>query len=168
VRAGAISGEVLDVGCGTGEHALLAAAHGLTVTGIDASPTAIETARQKARERGLDVQFVVGDALKLDLLEKQFDSLIDSGVFHVFDDDRRREYVASLATVARPGGRLFLLCFSDRVQPLSAGPRRISQAEIREAFADGWEVNDIAAAAFEVTGLPSDEFAAWLATITRS
>ena len=113
------------------------------------------------------MQFVVADALRLDVLGQQFDSIIDSGLFHVFDDDARQRYVASLAAAMRSGGRLFLLCFSDRVQPLACGPRRITEAEIREAFADGWEVNDIGVATFEVTGLPATEFAASLATITR-
>jgi SAM-dependent methyltransferase len=167
IDARAVSGDVLDVGCGSGEHALLAAAHGLTSTGIDASAAAIELAREKARTRGLDVRFVVGDALRLEMLGSQYDTVIDSGLFHVFDDDRRREYVAGLASAVRAGGRLFLLCFSDRVPPLASGPRRISETEIRDAFTEGWDVNEIGATTFEVTGLPSSEFAAWLATITR-
>lgn len=52
-EAGAWQGRVLDVGCGTGEHALLAARLGLTATGIDAAPTAIELARRKTQARGL-------------------------------------------------------------------------------------------------------------------
>jgi len=167
IRAGALSGNVLDVGCGTGEHALLAAEHGLTVTGLDASPAAINIAREKAHERGLDARFIVGDALRLEALGSQFDSVIDSGLLHVFGDDDRSRYVASLASAMPVGGRLFLLCFSDRVQPLACGPRRITEAEIREAFAERWDVDDIVATTFEVTGLPSTEFAAWLATITR-
>ena len=167
IEADALTGRVLDIGCGTGEHALLAAAHGLTATGIDASTAAIETAQAKARARGLDVEFLVADALRLDVLGTQFDAVIDSGLFHVFDDNGRQRYVASLAAAMRPRGRLFLLCFSDRVQPLACGPRRITEAEIREAFAAGWEVDEIIATTFEVIGLPAAEFAAWLATITR-
>jgi len=63
--AGALHGRVLDVGCGTGEHASLAASLGFDTTGIDGAPLAIEKAQAKARERGLDVRFVVGDVLEL-------------------------------------------------------------------------------------------------------
>ena len=63
--AGELRGRLLDSGCGTGEHALMAASIGLEATGIDDSPLAIEKAQAKARERGLDVRFVVGSVLEL-------------------------------------------------------------------------------------------------------
>lgn len=166
--AGRITGDVLDAGCGTGEHGLMAAARGLSATGIDAAAAAIEQARQKAEERGLDVRFEVGDALALEDFGQQFDTVIDTGLFHVFDDEARARYVASLAQVVRPGGTLFLLCFSDLVPEIASGPRRISQAELRQAFADGWVVQGIESAQFEVHSLPFDSFPAWLATIERS
>ncbi len=74
-EAGAISGAVLDVGCGTGEHALLAAARDLTAVGIDLSPKAIEIARRKAAERGLPARFAVHDALDLGGLGEQLDAV---------------------------------------------------------------------------------------------
>src|ERR1700761_8819402 len=67
-EAGMLTGKVLDAGCGTGEHALLAAAHGAEATGIDAAPTAIERARAKAAERGLPARFEVADVLDLGVL----------------------------------------------------------------------------------------------------
>src|SRR6266571_1053785 len=63
--AGALEGRVLDVGCGTGEHALMAAGLGLQATGIDAAPAAIAIAEGKARDRGLPARFLVWDALRL-------------------------------------------------------------------------------------------------------
>lgn len=63
---GAFRGAVLDAGCGTGEHTILAALRGATRTlGIDVSPRAIETARRKAAERDVDARFQVRDALQL-------------------------------------------------------------------------------------------------------
>ncbi len=53
---------MLDVGCGTGEHALFFAAAGMEVTGIDASAIAIAIAEDRARERNLKVTFSTGDA----------------------------------------------------------------------------------------------------------
>lgn len=166
-EAGQVRGEVLDVGCGTGEHALLAAAHGLPSRGVDASRAAIERARAKAVERGLPARFEVADALDLGALGTQFDAVIDTGLFHVFEDAQREAYARSLGSVMRPGGRLWLLCFSDRVPPIESGPRRISEAELRASFAEGWHVERIDPAEFEVVHLPFDSFAAWLATIVK-
>src|SRR5205085_303138 len=135
-------GRVLDAGCGTGEHALMAAAHGLDATGIDASPRAIQIAERKAIKRGVTARFRVWDALALADLNEQFDTVVDSGLFHVFGDERRAQYVGSLAAVVRPGGRVLLACFSDR-QPGNWGPRRVRQAELRDAFANGWVVESI-------------------------
>ena len=166
--AGALAGRVLDVGCGTGEHALLAATAGADATGVDISPRAIEAARTKAAARGLSARFAVGDALDLARLGERFDVVLDSGVFHVFDDEDRPRYVASLAAVLRPGGRCHLLCFSDRT-PGTWGPRRISEQDLRTAFATGWVVERIEPAVFELAeGSPAGSVAAWFATVTSS
>ncbi len=163
--AGALHGAVLDVGCGTGEHALLAAARGLDATGVDSSPIAIARAQEKARERGLAVSFVVGDVLDLSFLPRQFDCVLDSGLFHVFSDEHREQFVRSLGGVVPAGGRHFLMCFSDR-QPGDWGPRRVTEEEIRASFATGWRVDSIAEAKFDVLIQPEGVYA-WLATITR-
>ncbi|MHB8468023.1 MAG: class I SAM-dependent methyltransferase, partial [Acidimicrobiales bacterium] len=162
---GAIRGRVLDVGCGTGEHALLAAGLGLDAVGIDAAPTAIATAEGKARDRGLSVRFVVANALDLASLGEQFDTVLDCGLFHVFDDDDRARFVDSLGAVVPAGGRYHLLCFSDR-QPGEWGPRRITQQEITASFANGWTVDSIEGTKIDITISP-DGAIAWLAAITR-
>ena len=113
-------------------------------------------------------RFEVADALKLGELGPGFDTIIDSGLFHVFDDENRIRYVTSLASVLRPGGRLYLMCFSDR-QPGMFGPRRVSQDELRAAFADGWTIVAIEAEAFALNrgafGIATAQ--AWLATVSR-
>ena len=165
---GLLRGRVLDAGCGSGEHALLAAARGADVVGVDVSPRAIERARRKAGERGIAVRFEVADALRLGELGLTFDTVIDSGLFHVFDDADRARYVTSLASVLPSGGTCYLMCFSDR-QPGTMGPRRVSQEELRAAFSDGWAVASIVADAFEVNpGLGTPTAQAWLATIRRT
>jgi SAM-dependent methyltransferase len=163
---GGLRGSVLDVGCGTGEHAMMAAALGFGAVGLDASPRAIERARRKAAERGRDVRFVVGDALDLGALGERFDTVLDCGLFHVFDDDDRARYVEGLGEVVPSGGRFVLLCFSDRV-PGDFGPRRIRQDEIRSSFANGWRVASIdlvtMSVLFSEQGIP-----AWLAVVERT
>jgi len=165
---GAFTSPVLDCGCGTGEHALMLAERGFEATGVDLAATAIRLARQKAERRGLSVDLRVGDALDLAALGQTFASVVDSGVFHTFSDELRPVYVASLADVVRPGGTLHLLSFSE-LTPGDAGPRRVTQAELREAFCDGWSVEEITAERFEVTyGSPVDRPHAWLARIVRT
>jgi SAM-dependent methyltransferase len=163
--SGAIVGRVLDAGCGTGDNALMLAARGFDVTGLDAAPTAIRLAEAKATERGLKARFVVGNALDLDAFGDQFDTVIDSALFHVFDDERRPRYVQALAAVLPSGGRYLMCCFSDR-QPGQWGPRRVTQDEIRVAFAHGWNIESIEPAELRTTIEPGVA-QAWTATITR-
>jgi cyclopropane fatty-acyl-phospholipid synthase-like methyltransferase len=167
-EGGLLSGRLLDAGCGTGEQTLLAASHGADAIGIDVSVHAIERARSKAAVRGLDARFEVADALRLGDLGLMFDVVIDSGVFHVFDDKDRVRYVASLASVLRDGGYCHLLCFSDQ-QPGTLGPRRVRQDELRAAFSGGWRIISIEAATFDLneSGLGISLAQAWLAAIQR-
>jgi SAM-dependent methyltransferase len=163
LRARATRGSLLDAGCGTGENAMCAASLGYESWGIDSAPKAIAKAREKAAARGLSVTFLEHDALQLETLGRTFDTVIDSGLFHVFDDEARARYVASLAAAVRSGGGYFMMCFSDE-QPGDWGPRRVSQAEIRAAFATGWRVDEIRAATFDTR---MGDIRAWLASVTR-
>ena len=164
---GLLTGLLLDVGCGTGENSLLAASRGADVIGIDLSPTAIARAREKASERGLAARFEVADALDLERLAFTVDTVIDSGVFHVFNDDDRARYVASLAAALKSGGVCYLICFSDR-QPGTWGPRRVRADEVRAAFSEGWVVESLNADTFDINPVEgTTRVEAWLATITR-
>src|SRR3954469_16014847 len=64
-RSDAISGRVLDVGCGTGDHVLMCAAAGLDATGIDIAAAAIRAAEHKAHQRGLTARFLHHDVRRL-------------------------------------------------------------------------------------------------------
>jgi cyclopropane fatty-acyl-phospholipid synthase-like methyltransferase len=165
---GRLTGRLLDAGCGTGENALLAASRGADVIGIDIAPTAIARARAKASARGLTARFEVADALDLGRLSLSVDTVIDSGVFHIFGDDDRARYVASLAAALQPTGACYLMCFSDR-QPGTWGSRRIRADELRAAFSDGWAVESITADTLEVNPMEGmTQVHAWLAVIKRN
>jgi len=163
-QAGQITGSVLDVGCGTGENVLYLAELGFAAMGVDGAPTAISKARAKAKQRGVTAQFEVADALSLSMPNRQFDSVIDTGLFHVFSDEERDRFRDSLARVVRRGGTYFLMCFSDQ-QPGDWGPRRVTHAEIRSVFNDGWRVNYIEPSAFDMN---EGQALSWLASISRS
>lgn len=165
---GLFRGSLFDAGCGTGEHTLLAASLGATAYGVDLSPTAIERARAKAVERGLsDVRFEAGNLLTLPLPEAAYDTVLDSGVFHSFDDADRARYVSVLTALAAPDAVLYLMCFSER-QPGEWGPRRVTEVELRASFASGWSVDRIEPATFDINPLPdADSVDAWLAVFRR-
>ena len=165
---GLLRGQLLDSGCGTGENTMMAAEHGAGALGVDVAPHAIDRARRKAAERGSAARFEVADVLRLGQLGLTFDTVMDSGVFHVFDDEDRVRYVASLASVMRAGATCYLLCFSDR-QPGSMGPRRITQDELAAAFRDGWVISSITAETFAIHNFGgAPEAQAWLAIIERA
>lgn len=165
-----ITGRVLDSGCGTGEHSLLAAENGAAVTGVDISLKAVEIARRKAADRRSDAEFAVVNMLEpVPFDDATFDTVLDSGVFHSFAGTEQRAYVDNLTRVTKPNGRLHLLCFSEH-QPGEGewGPRRITQAEIREAFADSWSIDEIEPATFRINEFrDTTRVKAWRALLRR-
>lgn len=165
-KRGGFKGKVLDIGCGSGENALYLASKGYEVLGIDRVAAAIDLARAKAEERKIACEFLVADALQLSKLKKQFDTVLDSGLFHVFSDADREKYARSLAKVVKNRGTLHILCFSTD-EPPGEGPRRVGERELIDLFnMKGWLVEEIGDARFEATTHP-DGARAWLATFTR-
>jgi cyclopropane fatty-acyl-phospholipid synthase-like methyltransferase len=165
-KRGEIRGRILDVGCGTGEHVMYFAGLGYEAWGIDSSPNAIMKAKQKAEQRRINAHLQVWDALQLKSLGKKFDSVIDSGLFHVFSDKERLEFSQNLSSVLKSGGSYHMLCFSDKEPNNWGGPRRITRKEIREAFKDGWRINYIREARFE-SNFHKDGGMAWLSYLTK-
>ncbi|MFG1864825.1 class I SAM-dependent methyltransferase [Microbispora bryophytorum] len=163
---GAFAGAVLDAGCGTGENALHLAALGLPVLGVDVAETALTIAREKAGDRGVQVEFAAADALRLDRLGRGFETVLDCGLFHTFDGDERSRYVRSLASVTERGGTLHVLCFSD--QGPGTGPHPVGREELGAAFAPGGGWSVVAVEPDRVrTRYHDDGAPAWLATIRR-
>jgi ubiquinone/menaquinone biosynthesis C-methylase UbiE len=158
---------VLDAGCGTGENALHLASLGVSVLGVDVAETALAIAREKASCRGIKVDFAAADVLQLERLGRRFETVLDCGLFHTFDAGERPEYVASLASVTKQDGTLYVLCFSD--QGPDTGPHPIRPEELRAAFnaGSGWDVATLEADRIQTRyhdiGAP-----AWFATIKRT
>jgi len=165
--AGGFAGAVLDAGCGTGENALLVAALGLSVLGVDVAETALEIARKKALDRGVEVEFAAADAFHLERLGRRFETVLDCGLFHTFNGDEQPGYVASLASVTEHDGTLYVLCFSDHGP--DTGPHPIRQDELRAAFnpSTGWNVAAIVPDRIQTRFHDDNGAPAWLATIKR-
>jgi ubiquinone/menaquinone biosynthesis C-methylase UbiE len=165
-NAGQVKGSVLDMGCGAGDNVLEMAERGHEAWGIDIVPMAIDQAKAKAKLRGIEATFLVGDALEAEHLNRTFDTVLDCGLFHTFSDPERVLYEQQLAKVVPPGGVVHLMAMSDWEDPAWGGPRRVSQADILDTFRNGWRVDDIREARFS-TLVPRIKAHAWLATLVR-
>src|SRR5690242_16376152 len=165
--AGGFAGTVLDAGCGTGENACHLAASGWPVLGVDVAETALARARARAELVGVDVEFAVADALALDGLDRRFQTVLDCGLFHTFDEDERSQYVRSLASVTEPGGTLYVLCFSDQGE--NTGPHPVRRDELSAAFSPGrgWDVVTVEPDRVLTRYHDDDGAPAWLATVRR-
>jgi ubiquinone/menaquinone biosynthesis C-methylase UbiE len=166
-------GRALDIGCGRGDNAIMLAMNGCDVTGIDLVEDAISDAKKKVAERHVKVNFLVGDVLKMNQLfrEVEFDIVIDSGLFHAMTDGERPNFAQQLHRVLKPGGKYFMLCFSDK-EPGDYGPRRISKAEIESTFTPLFDIIYIKDSAFHSRIEPSSSEAysasAYLVSAVRS
>ena len=96
----------LDVACGTGAIAERASARGASVTGLDLAPALIETAKERAREQGLEIDYVVGDCEAMPFEDGSFDK-VSSTVGVMFSPDHEAS-ARELARVTKSGGRIAL------------------------------------------------------------
>lgn len=156
-----VNGRMLDVGCGTGENALMFANLGFNIVGIDYVNDAINEAIYKAKKRGIDATFYVMNALEITKLEQKFDIVIDSGLFHTFSNSERILFRTSLSNILSINGTYYMLCFSN-IEPPGFGPRRIRKEEIYDTFTNNWNVISIKPEIFESTFGDSH---AWFAKI---
>jgi SAM-dependent methyltransferase len=138
-------GQALDLGCGGGLWAIELARRGWDVTGIDMVPKALDTARERAREAGVDVRFVQGDvtALRAAGIGSDFRLVWDFGTVHGLTPAQRETVGREVSAVTAPGATLLMLAWT----PARRGPmpRGASRADIEAAY-KGWTVTDEEAA----------------------
>jgi SAM-dependent methyltransferase len=101
-------GRAIDLGCGTGSNSIYLAQHGFQVTGIDFAPAAVESARDRAVEAGVSVDFIVDDLTDLKHVSGPFDLLIDVGTLDDLRPRQRDLYMQSVLPLTRPGSLFFL------------------------------------------------------------
>jgi SAM-dependent methyltransferase len=112
VAAPAPGERLLDVACGTGNAALLAAGRGAAITGLDASPRLLELAASRAQEAGVQAEWVQGDIEALPFADGTFDVAVS--VFGVIFARDAAQAAAELERVVRPGGRVVVATWIDR------------------------------------------------------
>jgi ubiquinone/menaquinone biosynthesis C-methylase UbiE len=115
-------GEVLEVAIGTGLN-LAFYPEGVRLTGVDFSPAMLGIAHQRARELGMEVDLLEGDAQSLLFADESFDTVVCTLSLCSIPDDRKA--VAEMKRVMRPGGRLLLL---DHVRAASRLGRAVQRA----------------------------------------
>ncbi|MFA6240226.1 MAG: class I SAM-dependent methyltransferase [Candidatus Hydrogenedentales bacterium] len=103
-------GRVLELGCGPGRNALYFAKRGCTVDAVDVSPAAIEWARERAKARGLNVNFVCESVFDFAVDPGAYDIVYDAGCLHHIPPHRRFQYVPIIERALNPGGLFGLVC----------------------------------------------------------
>lgn len=145
-RAGKFRSDVLDAGCGHAELSLALAADGLTVVGIDLSPTAVAAANKTAQERNLaNASFVQADITSFTGYDGRFNTVIDSTLFHSLPIEGRDGYLRSVHRAAAPGAAYYILVFAKGAFPaeMEAKPREVDEDELRAAVSKYWEIDEI-------------------------
>lgn len=145
-RSGVLRGEILDAGCGLGENAIFLAQHGHRVVGVDASTTALDRARERAAQEGVEVAFVESDATRLaEFTDERFGTVLDCALYHCLGEHQQQEYLAALHRVSKPGAELHLLCWAAEEYD-SQGiwhPMGISQKHLRASLDRYWDIAEI-------------------------
>ncbi len=136
-----------DLGCGGGNYAVWLAGKGFQVTGIDLAPSAVELARQLAKDKEVSAQFKALDLTRPDAeLPDPFEFVFDWEVLHHVFPAERPQYVQNVFRMLQPGGKYLSVCFSEdddadfggegkyRTTPLNTTLYFSSTAELRELF----------------------------------
>jgi len=144
-------GRALDLGCGTGAHAVELAERGWQVTAVDTVPSALRQARERVRRHAVDVRLVEGDVTTMSPAEVGGDVgfFLDVGCFHGLRDAQRVAMGGRVTACASPSATLLLLA----LQPGRRGPlpRGASSADLAAAF-PAWDLLDQQPA--DVSGMP--------------
>jgi SAM-dependent methyltransferase len=118
--SGRPASRALDLGCGTGTNVITLAKHGWQVSGVDFASVAIQAARRKARQAGVQADLQVGDVTDLHQLSGPFDLVLDLGCFHTLSPQGRQKYIRNLQRLLAPGGSYLVYTFFN--DPGGSGP----------------------------------------------
>jgi len=135
----------MDMGCGTGDNAMWLAQNGFETIGVDLSAVAIETARARAGEAGLNnVRFESGSVLdELPVERGSVGVVLDRGCFHAIGDDDRGLYARRVAEALAPGGWWLMMCGNADEQRAEGeeGPPQLSATRIAGVVEEHFEIH---------------------------
>ncbi|MCE9591331.1 MAG: class I SAM-dependent methyltransferase [Planctomycetes bacterium] len=164
------TGNALEIGCGTGTHAIALAKRGFTgVTATDVSPKAIEMARAKARDAGAaTIDFKVHDILASAPAPAGWAQFVfDRGVFHSVSDGQRPIFARRVADALAPGGWWLTLC-GNADDKTPGGPPRLTAAHIAGVVEPLFEVHAIDRSNFhKIKQSASDHFTSWRVVLRK-
>lgn len=138
----------IDLGCGTGANAIYLAQKGFEVTGVDFSSAAIEKARARAKEAGVQVEFIIDDLTNLSHVSGAYDFLLDYGVLDDLRLPQREPYVQNMLTLTKVNSQYLLWGFEyplrwwERFLPFYDLP--FSEGEIEQRFGPYFAIDKIA------------------------
>lgn len=141
-------GPALDLGTGSGIWGIELARRGWQVTGVDIVEKALQRARDRINEAGVEMRLVKGDVTDLSAagIDSGFRLVLDTGTFHDLDSSRQKAMGRSVDAVAAQDATVLLLVWPRRKRPLIRGA---SRDEIEAAF-PGWTITDVEASHFQL------------------
>lgn len=102
------AGRALDLGCGTGTNVITLAKAGWQVSGVDFVHRAIQVARRKVRQAGVNADLRVGDVTRLGDLSAPFDLVLDIGCYHGLSLQGKQAYRDNLQRLLSPMGNYLM------------------------------------------------------------
>ena len=132
----ATRGRALDLGCGEGSHAVYLAQQGFDVVGIDFVPAALDAARARAEQAGVEVELHEGDVTEYQA-PSAFDVVLDSGCLHHLPKAKVGAYRKRLDEWLAPGGDFVLVHFAHRPKAgwIPGGPKHMTREDAVALFA---------------------------------
>jgi cyclopropane fatty-acyl-phospholipid synthase-like methyltransferase len=143
-------GRALDIGTGSGIWGIELAKRGWNVTGVDYVERALERAKKRVAEAGVEVKLMNGDVTKLrdDGVEGPFDLVLDTGTFHGLKPDQQKAMGREVSALAAPDATILLIAWQPRFRPV-INIKGVTKEGIESAF-EGWKVTDVESANFKL------------------
>ena len=151
-------GKFLDLGTGPGTQAMQLAKLGFDAVGSDLSSHAVN----RAQKVYPDAHYVVDDILDSKFADKEFDFILDRGVFHVFEKQSHTKYLDQVTRILKKDGMLFLKCMSIEEKNMDGeGPYLYSKENLQNIFEKNFEIQSIVDTVYygTITPLPKSLFA---------
>ena len=110
--------EILIAGCGTGQQAINSSTKFIksNVTAIDLSRCSLGYAQRKSNQLDVDIDYIHGDILEIDKLEKKFDLIECIGVLHHMEEPEKG--LSSLLNILKEGGMIFWVCIAAQLEKI--------------------------------------------------